>query len=177
MMGRALLLVDSVNVVTPLAFLGQCAMLFTFVLFMAQATLYLDYDYFGVAYYMYDTANFWLVAVLLVPAACAALQLLIAALHLEFLPNISDIGKELDQGHLNGRRSDADHEGLLRLRSRFSVHSLVTHLFGSTHEQARATLVTRDSLRDTHATLTREESLKMGIHEDMSSSYAFDHAV
>ena len=180
MMARACLLVDSWNAVQAFFVLLQHAMLFTFIIFMAQAYVawygFLDYDYYGVAYHTYDLPVFWLVACVLVPAVVSALQLLVLGVHLDFFPNINDIGKELDHGHVDGEHlHHHPHHAFVPLRTKFSVHAVVEALFGpSAADPGRATLVTRDSLRDVHKTIGAEQSKKLGLHDDVASSYAYD---
>ena len=41
-------------------------------------------------------------ALILVPVACAALQLSIKIVHLEWFPDVNDIGRELDKGYKDG---------------------------------------------------------------------------
>ena len=41
-------------------------------------------------------------ALILVPVACAALQLTLKLLHLEYYPDVNDIGRELDKGFMDG---------------------------------------------------------------------------
>ena len=87
-------------------------MLYSFTLFMAQAGPYgsrpydmnsfISYDFYGVAYRCFGSAVFWLVALILVPVACAALQLSIKIVHLEWFPDVNDIGRELDKGYKDG---------------------------------------------------------------------------
>ena len=40
----------------------------------------------------------------LVPVACAALQLSIKIAHLEWFPDVNDIGRELDKGYMDGTK-------------------------------------------------------------------------
>ena len=87
-------------------------MLYSFTLFMAQAGPYgsrpydmnsfISYDFYGVAYRCFGSGVFWLVALILVPVACAALQLSIKIVHLEWFPDVNDIGRELDKGYKDG---------------------------------------------------------------------------
>ena len=56
----------------------------------------------GVAYRCFGSGVFWLVALILVPVACAALQLSIKIVHLEWFPDVNDIGRELDKGYKDG---------------------------------------------------------------------------
>ena len=87
-------------------------MLYSFTLFMAQAGPYgsrpydmnsfISYEFYGVAYRCFGSAVFWLVSLFLVPVACAALQLSIKIVHLEWFPDVNDIGRELDKGYKDG---------------------------------------------------------------------------
>ncbi|KAH8074493.1 phospholipid-translocating ATPase [Aureococcus anophagefferens] len=158
----------------------QHLMLFTFIIFMAQAYVawygFLDYDYYGVAYHAYALPVFWLVSCVLVPTVVSALQILVLGVHLDFFPSINDIGKELDHGHVDGEHlHHHPQHAFIRLRPPASVHALVASLFGTT-DSARSTFVTRESVRDVHATIGKEQSKKLGIHEDVASSYAYDVA-
>ena len=38
------------------------------------------------------------------PVACAALQLTLKLLHLEYYPDVNDIGRELDKGYMDGSK-------------------------------------------------------------------------
>ena len=86
-------------------------MLYSFTLFMAQAGPYgsrpydmnsfISYEFYGVAYRCFGSGVFWLVALILVPVACAALQLSIKIVHLEWFPDVNDIGRELDKGSVS----------------------------------------------------------------------------
>merc|ERR1711971_786693 len=60
---------------------------------------FISYDFYGVAYRCFGSAVFWLVSLFLVPVACAALQLSIKIVHLEWFPDVNDIGRELDKGY------------------------------------------------------------------------------
>ena len=44
------------------------------------------------------------VSLFLVPVACAALQLSIKIAHLEWFPDVNDIGRELDKGYMDGSK-------------------------------------------------------------------------
>ncbi|KAH8054814.1 phospholipid-translocating ATPase [Aureococcus anophagefferens] len=172
MMARACLLVDSWSEVQLVFVVLQHLMLFTFIIFMAQAYVawygFLDYDYYGVAYRARSV--FWLVSCVLVPAVVSALQILVLGVHLDFFPSINDIGKELDHGHVDGEHlHHHPQHAFIRLRPPASVHALVASLFGTT-DSARSTFVTRESVRDVHATIGKEQSKKLGIHEDVASS-------
>ena len=57
---------------------------------------------YGVAFHSFELGVYWLLTFILVPVACAALQLLVVGVHLEFFPNVNDIGRELDHGHVDG---------------------------------------------------------------------------
>ncbi|KAH8079169.1 phospholipid-translocating ATPase [Aureococcus anophagefferens] len=109
MMARACLLVDSWNKVQLGFVVLQHLMLFTFIIFMAQAYVawygFYDYDYYGVAYHAYALPVFWLVSCVLVPTVVSALQLLVLGVHLDFFPSINDIGKELDHGLVDGEHA------------------------------------------------------------------------
>jgi phospholipid-transporting ATPase len=109
MMARACLLVDSWNKVQLGFVVLQHLMLFTFIIFMAQAYAawygFYDYDYYGVAYHAYALPVFWLVSCVLVPTVVSALQLLVLGVHLDFFPSINDIGKELDHGLVDGEHA------------------------------------------------------------------------
>ena len=180
MMARACLLVDSWNKVQLGFVVLQHLMMFTFIIFMAQAYAawygFYDYDYYGVAYHAYALPVFWLVSCVLVPTVVSALQILVLGVHLDFFPSINDIGKELDHGHVDGEHlHHHPQHAFIRLRAPASVHALVASLFGTT-DSARSTFVTRESLRDVHATIGKEQSKKLGIHEDVASSYAYDVA-
>ena len=63
---------------------------------------FISYDFYGVAYRCFGSGVFWLVALILVPVACAALQLSIKIVHLEWFPDVNDIGRELDKGYKDG---------------------------------------------------------------------------
>ena len=63
---------------------------------------FISYDFYGVAYRCFGSGVFWLVALILVPVACAALQLSIKIVHLELFPDVNDIGRELDKGYKDG---------------------------------------------------------------------------
>ncbi|KAH8070707.1 phospholipid-translocating ATPase [Aureococcus anophagefferens] len=157
MMARACLLVDSWNEVQLVFVVLQHLMLFTFIIFMAQAYVawygFLDYDYYGVAYHASSSS-----------ASTSTSS------------SINDIGKELDHGHVDGEHlHHHPQHAFIRLRAPASVHALVASLFGTT-DSARSTFVTRESLRDVHATIGKEQSKKLGIHEDVASSYAYDVA-
>lgn len=180
MAGRAVLLVESWNAVVLVCLWFQAAMLYTFIIFMAQTSVYVDYDYFGVAYHLLGLGPFWLVSLALVPAAVCSLQLLVHATHLEFFPTVSDIGKEIDRGHVDGEHpggssSSGGGQSPLPIRARGWVRDQMNRLFGLGSEQERTTFVTRDSIRQIHQSLTREQSIAIGLHHDVySSSYAFD---
>ncbi|KAJ8601116.1 hypothetical protein CTAYLR_008823 [Chrysophaeum taylorii] len=171
MTARAVLLVEAWNVVVFVCLALQAAMLYTFVLFMSQTSVYVDYDFFGVAYHAFSLGTFWLVSLAVVPATVATLQLLINAVHLEFFPTISDVGKEIDRGHVDGEHVDQ----LLPLRARQWVHTLVSRFLGVSKESS-PTYITRDSLREIHQALPREQSILLGLQDDVSSSFAFDAA-
>jgi len=174
MTARACMLIDSwIWSVTPALVLAQLFMLFTFIIFMAQASVKIDYDYFGSAYHAYRLGAFWIVALILVPCAVALLHLVIQALRLECAPTISDVGRELDHGHVDGRR-DAALAALLPRRD-VSAMSYFASLLAPP-SRARPTLVTRDSLQSAHRALTREDSMKLGVSTNVSSSYAYDAA-
>mmetsp|Transcript_2135 Transcript_2135/g.6523 ORF Transcript_2135/g.6523 Transcript_2135/m.6523 type:complete len:1254 (+) Transcript_2135:79-3840(+) len=172
MAARAVLLVESWNALVLTCLLFQAAMLYTFILFMAQTSVYLEYSFYGAAYHIFGLSTFWLISLALVPAAVTALQLLVTATHLELFPTISDIGKEIDHGHLDGRNLDP---ASLPLRARGWLRDALNALLGFSKDDL-PTLVTRDSLRQVHQSLTREESLALGIHDDVASSFAFDTA-
>ena len=63
---------------------------------------FISYEFYGVAYRCFGSGVFWLVALILVPVACAALQLTLKLLHLEYYPDVNDIGRELDKGFMDG---------------------------------------------------------------------------
>ena len=67
-------------------------------------TSFISYDFYGVAYRCFGSATFWLVALFLVPVACAALQLTLKLLHLEYYPDVNDIGREVDKGFVDGTK-------------------------------------------------------------------------
>ena len=98
MMLRAMILIDSWNWLGGFCAWFQYVMLYSFTLFMAQAGPYgsrpydmnsfISYDFYGVAYRCFGSGVFWLVALILVPVACAALQLSIKIVHLEWFPDV-----------------------------------------------------------------------------------------
>ena len=106
-----MILIDSWNWLGVFCAFFQYAMLYSFTLFMAQAgpygprpydyTSFISYDFYGVAYRCFGSAVFWLVSLFLVPVACAALQLSIKIVHLEWFPDVNDIGRELDKGSVS----------------------------------------------------------------------------
>lgn len=173
MTGRAVLLVESWNAVVCICLCFQGAMLYTFILFMAQVSVYVDYDFYGVAYHAFSLGTFWLVSLVLVPAAVASVQFIVLATHLELFPTINDIGKEIDHGNVDGRQVEID--TFLPLRARGWIRDVVNRVLG-VGKDASPTIVTRESLREIHQSLTREQSMAMGIHDNVTSSYAFDSA-
>uniref|UniRef100_A0A7S3NH53 Phospholipid-transporting ATPase n=1 Tax=Aureoumbra lagunensis TaxID=44058 RepID=A0A7S3NH53_9STRA len=173
MAARAILIVNSWNAIVAICLFAQAAMLYTFILFMAQANIWLDYDFYGVAYHTFGLGTFWLVSFALVPATVATLQLLIHVIHLEFFPSLNDIGMEVDHGYVDGTHKDAIDSLPLRLRS--SVHELVNKFFfGTDSIKRRASLVTRESLRQLHESMTDDQRSRVGFHHNVASSYAYD---
>mmetsp|Transcript_21814 Transcript_21814/g.65378 ORF Transcript_21814/g.65378 Transcript_21814/m.65378 type:complete len:1209 (-) Transcript_21814:23-3649(-) len=174
MMVRAVILVDSWNWIVAGCAVLQVAMLYTFVIFMAQTVAedfsppyFVDWQFFGVAYRSYSTLTFWLVSAVLVPCAVAAVQLALQLLHLEFYADVNDIGREIDHGYSDG----------------VSLHKRDPYFaFGSFNDFMKSLLdckrpgdsVAKDAIRDK---LKTEDSAKLGVvDEGERSGFDYDHA-
>ena len=150
MLLRAALLVDSWNKYHVYFFFMQFLALYAFVIFMSEVwptssvDWFLDYDYYGVAFHSFELGVYWLLTFILVPVACAALQLLVVGVHLEFFPTVNDIGRELDHGHVDGESLEHSRKDntFVPLRSRYSLHGLVDRCLGRAAPSRAALSVT-----------------------------------
>ena len=183
MLLRAALLVDSWNKYHVYFFFMQFLALYAFVIFMSEVwptssvDWFLDYDYYGVAFHSFELGVYWLLTFILVPVACAALQLLVVGVHLEFFPTVNDIGRELDHGHVDGESLEHSRKDntFVPLRSRYSLHGLVDRCLGRA-APARPDLVTQDSIRSVSDSLGPGRAAQIGLAATPESGFDYSHA-
>ena len=154
MLLRAALLVDSWNKYHVYFFFMQFLALYAFVIFMSEVwptksvDWFLDYDYYGVAFHSFELGVYWLLTFILVPVACAALQLLVVGVPWSSSRTSTTSGRELDHGHVDGESLEHSRKDntFVPLRSRYSLHGLVDRCLGRA-APARPDLVTQDSIQ------------------------------
>lgn len=112
---------------------------------MSQAAPYIPgtgWSFYGVAYRCYDSKIFWLLSLILVPVACAFLQLAIQLAHLEWFPDVNDIGRELDKGYKNGERPETgDAFGRFSLGGLFDCRKAAEQV---SHRDLQETMASQD---------------------------------
>lgn len=168
MMLRSVILIDSWNWLGVFCTFFQYLMLYTFTLFMAQAGPYgneppwfISWEFYGVAYRCYASATFWLLSLILVPVACAFLQLAIQLAHLEWFPDVNDIGRELDKGYKNGERPETgDAFGRFSLGGLFDCRKAAEQV----------------SHRDLQETMASQDLTSLGVQAQASSRFNYSQS-